>query len=122
MLDARVVAERRQRLARLKAVREQERAVARRTVRQFEAAKAAAVASTCATRRIEWESEKWAAVDELNGRCQAGLHCYGAAQSASDGAVKALRTGGALLAQQELEMLLTEAATLAYSASREDDF
>ena len=92
MLDARVVAERRQRLARLKAVREQERAVARRTVRQFEAAKAAAVASTCATRRIEWESEKWAAVDELNGRCQAGLHCYGAAQSASDGAVKALRT------------------------------
>ena len=28
-------------------------------------------------------------------------------------AVKALRTGGALLAQQELEMLLTEAATLA---------
>ena len=92
MYDEGVVAERRQRLARLKAVREQERAVARRTVRKFEAAKAAAVVSTCATRRLEWESEKWAAVDELNGRCQAGLHCYGAAQSASGGAVEALRS------------------------------
>lgn len=78
------------RLARLKAVRRQERSLAQRTVRDFEARKAAAVASRCSSRQLAWESDKWRAVDELNGRAQAGLHCIGAAHAASEPAAAAL--------------------------------
>ena len=49
--------------------------------------------------------------DEL-GRGAMGV-VYRATWQGVEVAVKALRPGGALLAQQELEMLLTEAATLA---------